>query len=122
MQTGLAGEPLLPILCKDARGTAKIDYTDPEGPWNAYAAPAPLCWYKVAALRRLFPEYKDMAEANLSNLLYERAGITLTPARPWEIVGIATSLAFGVPILVLLMGWAVGWAASGFSTPRAPGT
>jgi hypothetical protein len=109
---------LVPVLCKDARGTAKVDYEPPEGPWTAYTAAAGQCWYKIDALRRLYPEYKDLSENDVSDRLYKKAGIVLDPARPWSTLGSAVLVALGIPAFLLLLGMALGWALSGFFSTR----
>jgi hypothetical protein len=109
---------LLPVDCKEARGTAKVDYSPPEGPWTAYTPRANQCWYQIGALRRLYPEYKDLSEDAISDRLYKKAGIELDPARPWAMLGWAVLIALGIPASVLLLGAALGWALSGFFTSK----
>jgi hypothetical protein len=60
---------LVPVDCKEARGTAKVDYSPPEGPWTAYTPRANQCWYQIGALRRLYPEYKDLSDDAVSDRL-----------------------------------------------------
>jgi hypothetical protein len=41
------------------------------------------------------------------------------PPSPWASVGRAASIAFGIPLVVLVLGASVVWAFSGFSTKRS---
>ena len=66
-----AGILLVPVDCRDARGKVNVDYTPPEGPWNAYTG-SPQCWYRADVLRRLYPEYKDLPDDDLSDRLYKK--------------------------------------------------
>src|SRR5947207_320692 len=59
-----------PVDCSIARGTE-------------YRRDGSLCWYALPAFRKLYPEYNDLKEQDLSEKLYARAGIPLTPIRPW---------------------------------------
>jgi hypothetical protein len=104
---------MLPVDCREARGKSGVDYDPPDRPWNAYTA-TPNCWYKLLDFRRLYPEYRDLSEPALSDKLYGKAGIVLTPARPWRALGIALAIALAVPLFVLIIGVALGWAFSGF--------
>lgn len=72
----------------------------------------------MPTFRRLFPEYKDMVDDVVSDKLYSKAGIELHPARPWKALGIALSIAIGAPLIVLVLGAALGWALVGFR-PRS---
>jgi hypothetical protein len=101
---------MVPADCKLARGKAGTDYDTPDR-WNGYA---PHCWYQMPTFRRLFPEYGDLSDDVLTSKAYAKAGIELKPARPWRALGIALSIAFGVPLVVLALGAALGWAISGF--------
>ncbi|WP_439373156.1 hypothetical protein [Bradyrhizobium sp. DASA03120] len=106
---------MLPVDCREARGKSGVDFEPPDRPWNAYAA-TPNCWYKLPDFRRLYPEYRDLSETALSDKLYDKAGIVRTPARPWRALGMALAIAFAVPLFVLIIGVALGWALSGFRT------
>src|SRR5262245_25155998 len=76
---------LVPVLCKDARSKDGEDY-DSSGPWNDYRSEE-LCWYQEPKFRRLYPEYEDLAEDDLSERLYHRAGLQIERPRPWALVG-----------------------------------
>lgn len=99
----------IPVDCAIARGKLSADYTNEIG----------RCWYELPKFRALYPEYKDLSDDRLSNLLYGKAGIPLVTLRPWTKVIQAAGLAIGVPIAALLLGWSMIWAFSGFQpTPK----
>lgn len=104
---------MLPVDSREARGRSGADYAPPDRPWNTYTA-TPNCWYKLPDVRRLYPEYRDLSETALSDKLYSKVGIVLSPARPWRALGIALAIALAVPLFVLIVGAALGWALSGF--------
>jgi hypothetical protein len=64
--------------------------------------------------RRLYPEYKDIADKVLSEKLYEKAGQPLKHVHPWESVAKAAGIALGVPLAALVLGRSLLWAFSGF--------
>ena len=102
----------LPVDCSQARGKLSSDYTNAIGH----------CWYEVPKFRTLYPEYKDLNDDRLSELLYANAGIPLLSIRPWTKVMQAAGLAIGLPIATLLLGWSLIWAFSGFRpTPKGKG-
>jgi len=117
------GHLLLPALCHDdTRGKENVETRGKEGvdfdrvDLGANSATFPRgnqCWYKIADFRRLYPEYEDLSDTDLSDRAYKRAGI-MTPARPWASLGLSILIAFGIPALVL----AIGWALSGFDGSR----
>jgi hypothetical protein len=104
---------MVPVACNDARGKAGIDYEVFDDPSKTNK-----CWYQVPKLRALFPEYKDLADDQLSDRLYQKAGIQTTPVSPWSLVTRAASIAIGVPLIVLAVGSALGWSLAGFSGAR----
>jgi hypothetical protein len=108
------GVTVIPVHCRDARGKLNADYSAPDGPWRDFSEKAE-CKYKLPDFRRLYPEYKDMDEDDLTRKMYEKAGITLLPkAHPWQSLGELLLMALGIPLAVLCFGWAVGWAFAGF--------
>jgi len=110
---------LLPVHCKDARGTSGADYTGRDGPWSDYST-EPKCMYKMADFRRLYPEYRDLSDNDLANKMYEKAGRPLKEEpQPWRMVGQAAAVAVIVPLTIFLLGWAVAWALSGFRRREA---
>jgi hypothetical protein len=54
---------MVPVACNDARGKAGIDY-------EVFDDPS-----KTTKLRALFPEYKDLTDDQLSDRLYQKAGM-----------------------------------------------
>jgi hypothetical protein len=100
----LGGETVLPVDCGEARGVAITDYSLGEGS----------CWYTAKVLRRLYPEYKDITDHDLSEKLYAKAGKPLLHPRPWAKVRDTAGIAFGVPLAVLALGCSVSWTFSGF--------
>jgi hypothetical protein len=102
----------LPVDCLQARGKLSSDYTNAIGH----------CWYEIPKFRALYPEYKDLNDDRLSELLYGNAGIPLSSIRPWTKVMQAAGLAIAVPIAMLLIDWSLIWAFSGFRpTPKSKG-
>jgi len=94
--------PDVPVDCDLARGTN-------------FRRERNLCWYDLPTFRKLYPEYKDLNDRELSDKLYEKASIPLTPIRPWSVLGERVGLAFGPPLGILAIGWALIWALAGFS-------
>ena len=86
-----------PVDCYQARGTE-------------FRREGELCWYALPVFRNLYAEYKDLNEKDLSKKLYAKAGIPLTPVRPWTLVLEKTAFALGPPVAVLIIGWAFIWA------------
>jgi hypothetical protein len=97
------GENLLPVNCEKTRGDTS-DYSIFEGH----------CWYTTQSFRKLYPEYKDVSEHDLAEKIYANAGIPLIHPSPWTKLLETLALAFGVPLVVLLLGFSIGWAVSGF--------
>jgi hypothetical protein len=96
---------LVPVDCSDARGSLSSDYSK-EGDGR--------CWYEMPKFRAQYSEYKDLTDDQLSDGLYKKAGIALTPIRPWKKVMQAAGIAVGVPLAVLILGGSMIWALSGF--------
>jgi hypothetical protein len=104
MAKEIGGSSLVPTDCGRARGVLGTDYSETQN----------LCWYKSEDFRRLYPEYKDLSDKALSEKLYEKAGQPLKHVHPWESIGKVAGVAFGVPVIVLLIGLSLLWALSGF--------
>ena len=98
------GRPVVPVSCNLARGNRDTDFSVSEG----------LCWYTIGDVKRLFPEYKDMTDQELSERLYAKAGRPMTRPHPWRRIMLASGIAFGVPLVVLTLGMSLGWAFAGF--------
>jgi hypothetical protein len=118
-------ERVVPVLCGKTRGVAGTDYStqsgrDP-GPWDTYAKPNYFdnCWYVMSKFRPLYPEYKDLSDKELSQRLYAEHGVPIREPNPWATLGWWASIAFGVPLVVLVLGASVVWAFSGFAAKRS---
>jgi hypothetical protein len=120
-------ELLVPQLCGNARGLAGKDYTtelgSSPGPGDTNPKPNPFenCWYAISKFRALYPEFQDLnlSDKDLSKKLYADHGVPLREApNPWVTLGTWASFAFGIPLLVLLLGASLAWAFAGFSTKR----
>jgi hypothetical protein len=96
-----------------------------DGPWSDYAAPTAevkpdfsrkdgFCWYQMSTVRRLYPEYNDISDRDLSEKLYAKIGQRLRHPHPWRVVGQTAAAAVGCPIGLLVLGWSLTWAFSGF--------
>jgi len=94
----------LPADCGKARGSSGKDYEEDGG----------LCWYDQSKFRKLFPEYKDLSDEDLSDKLYAGTGLPHRPARPWAKLLGTLGFATGVPLAALALGWSLIWALSGF--------
>src|SRR5262245_1465916 len=124
-------ERVLPVRCRDARGVLGTDFyptpfdekipavirsQENPNPWDT-------CWYTRASKFRLFyPEYKDLSDTALSSKLFAAQGIPWRDVEsPWTVLLNYIGIAFGIPLIVLILGAALAWALSGFklSTPRA---
>ena len=109
--TKLGGTNLVPADCEKARGTFGTDYTkDNDG----------VCWYEFTKFRLLYPEYKDVSDKELDRRLYEKAGQPLVEFHPWTKLAEVASVAVGVPIAVLALGYAMFWAFAGFKSQHNP--
>jgi hypothetical protein len=119
-------EFIVPQLCGKARGVAGTDYAtqfrkEGPGPWDIYAKPNFFdnCWYEMSKFRPLYPEYKDVSDKELSRKLYADHGVpTRELPNPWVTLGTWASLAFGIPLIVLILGASLAWAFSGFSAKQ----
>jgi hypothetical protein len=117
--------PDVPQLCGKARGIAGEDFTTKQGqkpgPWDHYAKPNPfdLCWYEMSKLRPLYPEFNNLSDKELSSKLYNEL-LPNAPwvKNPWTTLLIWAGIAFIVPLSVLILGAALGWAFSGFAASR----
>jgi hypothetical protein len=99
---------VIPVDCRDARGKSGIDYDGNYFDRLDEPGSHPKCWYKIDALRRLYPEYNDLSEDVLINKLRQKAGVPTTePEAPWKTLRIVILVAVGVPVLFLLLGEAL---------------
>jgi hypothetical protein len=106
-----ANEVAVPVLCADARGTANADY---------FIEHNDNCWYAMSKFRRLYPEYKDLSDNELTRKLYPARGLPAPNGlpNPWATLGTWASIAFGIPLAVLALGASLLWALSGFADER----
>jgi hypothetical protein len=113
---GASDEVLVPQLCGDARGVAGADYTTEQGGPEDKPNPFDKCWYAMSKFRRLYPEYNDLSDNELTRKLYPYHGIPAPtePPNPWATVGMWAGIAFGIPLVVLVLGSSLVWAFSGF--------
>jgi cbb3-type cytochrome oxidase subunit 3 len=91
--------PLIPIACRDARGTAGADYRSDIDQRN--------CWYDLPKFRIFYPEYQGTPDGALAAAMIERVGWHGGPRRPWIPLLKLGAAAIALPLLVLLWGWAL---------------
>lgn len=99
---------MLPVDCTLARGKLGEDYVNNlEGGY---------CWYKISEFRKLFPEYKDLPDAKLSEKLYQSMKRKPEPDNHlfWNAIYNVLIYGFGIPILLLVLGFCLKWIISGF--------
>jgi hypothetical protein len=120
----------VPVLCGDARGEPGTDYAikeKGEPSSGDYTTPNSFetCWYALSRFRTFYPEYNDLKDGELIRKLHMALNIwtfdDLIAERipqPWTTLGIWASIAFGVPLVVLILGASLAWALSGFSAKK----
>jgi hypothetical protein len=101
---------LLPAECAKSLGTVGVDYSVSEG----------LCWYELPKFRKLYPEYVDLNDAELTKRLYAKVGRSVREMRPWTLIARRAGLAVGVPLAMPAIGWGFLWALSGFRAEPQP--
>jgi hypothetical protein len=106
-------EVLIPTDCSLGRGRGgklqdKADYEQREGK----------CWYDLSNFRRLYPEYNDKTDEALVSALYAKAGIILTPPKPFQVLMQFLMIGIGVPLVVLALGAGLDWVLRGFKAAR----
>jgi hypothetical protein len=105
LQESKKNETVVPVLCGDARGVAGADYTNNQA----------VCWYAMSKFRPLYPE-------ELARKLYADRGANIRfppPPKPWRAVGRQASIAFGIPLVVLILGAPMVWGFSWFAAPQS---
>lgn len=98
------------------------DYTtkygrDP-GPWDLYATPdsSETCWYGLSKFRPLYPEFQKLSDEELTRKLYADNGQPIHELpNPWMTLGYTAGFAFGIPLVVLILGASLVWGFSGFA-------
>ena len=98
---------LIPVECGKARGN---DYEKHSG--------NPYCWYALPKFRAAFPEYRHLADETLTERMYEKTGTKVESGNPWSVLLQATTIIFGVPLALLVLGSALLWASEGFVGKR----
>jgi len=102
--TRIEREGILIVPCFH-RGKRPFDVLQPNG----------RCGYDIPKFRAQHPEYRDLDEDRLLDRLCDEAGINMKmPFTPWTKVMEAGAIAVGVPVAVLILGWASLWAYAGF--------
>lgn len=108
----------VPVRCYDARGVEGKDFkrwTPVTATSDDKANPFDDCWYRLSKFRPLFPEYKDLSDNDLSSKLYAKLNIPLHDLKnPWARLLANIGFAFGIPLIVLILGAALAWVLSGF--------
>jgi hypothetical protein len=100
-------EMAIPVECANARGRKgelkeKDDYEQIDA----------MCWYALSTLRRLFSEYNDMSDENLTVNIYARAD----RSEFFPYLQCFIFLAVLAPLVVLGLGAALAWALRGFQS------
>ena len=72
----------------------------------------------MSIVRRLYPEYKDLSDNVLMRKAYAVRGIAVPTTNPWATLGMWVAIAFGIPLVVLILGSSLVWAFSGFAAKR----
>jgi hypothetical protein len=120
----------VPVLCGEARGESGTDYAIKEkGEPSLQDQAKPnffeTRWYALSKFRTLYPEYANLKDGELIRKLHASLNIWTFDdliaeqvAQPWTTLGIWSSIAFGVPLVVLVFGVSLAWAFSGFSAKR----
>lgn len=121
----------VPVLCGEARGEAGTDYAIKDkgrpGPSDQYTKPNffETCWYAISKFRTFYPEYNATADGELIRKLNAALNILtfddIAPdpePNPWATLGIWAVIAFGIPLVVLVLGSSLVWAFSGFAAKR----
>jgi hypothetical protein len=73
------------------------------------------CGYDIPKFKAQHPAYRDLDEGQVFDRLCDEAGINMRmPFRPWTKVMEAGGIAVGVPVVALILGWALLWAYAGF--------
>lgn len=83
-----------------------------------------LCWYEMPKFRSQYPEYESLSDDQLSNRLYEKAGIHIkiaTHQSGRRMLMERAGIALGVPVSVFILGWSLLWAFSGFRREQTDG-
>jgi hypothetical protein len=103
-----ANEQAVGLPCANARGTADADYIIFKDN----------CWYPMTTFRRLYPEHNDLSDDAIRKV--DPVLSIATKMNPWTNMGMAAAIAFGIPLVTLILGSSLLWALSGFAAERQP--
>ncbi|MBN9530574.1 MAG: hypothetical protein J0H82_30485 [Alphaproteobacteria bacterium] len=99
---------MVPTDCAEARGQETHDF---ERQADGF------CWYGLPKFRAVYPEYGNMPNQKLIDSLYRKRGLPVNERRSlWILLAEKVGIAIGIPLAVLVAGWALLWALAGFST------
>jgi len=105
----------------DARGVAGVDYSTERGQRDYFGDRPNIfstCLYAMSKFRPLYPEYNNLSDKELSRKLYAEVPTRELP-NPWATLGWWAAIAFGIPLVVLVLGASLVWAFSGFAAKRS---
>jgi hypothetical protein len=111
------GVVLVPVKCKDARGTLGTDYELAKD--VNIKRPEGTCSYRLPDFRRLYTEYDDLSDGQLVYKLNLAEGVKMDIRSPWWSVASTAVFAIGWPLALLAIGSAIYWALAGFARPTS---
>ena len=107
---------LVPMLCSDARGVMGKDF-------KTQAGDGETCWYELPGFRQRYPEYRGLSDTLLATKLYTAVDKPLPAARQtnsWATLLNWIGIFAAVPLIMLVVGAAIGWAFTGFTASTSP--
>lgn len=111
---------MIPVMRYQARGENKKDYdcdievSENANPFDQFDT----CWYELPNFRKLYTEYNDLSDQELTDKLYHAVGIPLSPVHPWTMLLKVVTVALGIPILTFFFGRLTFWVMAGFKDKR----
>lgn len=110
-------ERLVPQLCGNARGVAGQDFSSESLTKSSIVDPYENCWYAISKFRPLYPELRNLSDKELSAKLYDEllSDAPWADPAPWTSLAIWCGFAVGIPLGVLVFGFAIAWVISGFA-------
>lgn len=115
-------ELMLPAECSTARGRETTDYTRLKSD--------EFCWYELSRFRALYPEYIDLQDDQVLEMMYNRAR-EIDPKRPkfelkdppfpWNTLFVSIGWMLGIPLIILVLGRALIWVVDGFRREKQVG-
>lgn len=94
----------IPVACSDARGKSGEDWH--RLPPMVGNSPN-FCWYPLPTFRKYYPEYAGVPDLDLLDAQYYKANVFFWKPHPWWTLGMNSAMAFGLPLAILALGWAV---------------